>query len=78
MASTFTVSNQTVCGSWRVLQGTLTCTDGAAGTDADTGLDKIFNAFCAAHVGLTFTASGTINALTAASAVAVDVVIFGV
>ena len=77
MASTFTIGKQTVMGSWRVLQGTLTCTDGASGTDADTGLETVIGAVCAAHEGLTFTASGTINMLTAASAATVDVIVFG-
>ena len=77
MAGTFTITEQTVCGSWRVLHGTLTCTDSATGSDIPTGLNRVISLFTDAHVGLTHTAGGKINALTATSGATVDVVVFG-
>jgi hypothetical protein len=78
MASTFAKTEETVMGSWRVMRGTLTCTDGAAGDDADSGFNRVIALFSPALVGLTHTAGGgKINALTAASGATVDVIVFG-
>lgn len=78
MANTFTVSDQTVMGSWRVLQGTLTMTDGSGGAAAATGLQRVIfaadNSVTQAHISHT---AGTILATTAASGAALDVIVFG-
>lgn len=79
MANTFVINDQTVMGSWRALSGTLTMTDGAAGSTADTGLHRIMfaadNSDTQAHISHT---AGAIIATTAASGVALDVFILGV
>lgn len=77
MAGSFAKTEETVMGSWRVIRGTLTCTDSATGDDIDTGMERVIACFSPALVGLTHTA-GAINALTATSGATVDVIVFGV
>ena len=77
MAGSFAKVEETVMGSWRVMRGTLTCTDSATGADIPCGLDRVIALFSPALVGLTHTAGGKINALTATSGATVDVIIFG-
>lgn len=79
MANTFALAEQTVMGSWRVLKGTLTMTDGAAGTVAQTGLNRVIfavdNSTTQAHISHT---AGGILPTTAASGISMEVVVFGI
>lgn len=77
--SGFAKVDETVMGSWRVIRGTLTLTDGSAGDDVDTGMNHVIAAFSneSATERLTHSAAN-INAITAASGAAIDVVVLGV
>lgn len=78
MANSFTLSNQTVCGSWRVYQGTLTMGDSSTGLIVPTGMNRVIfacdNSTVQAHISHT---AGGIIATTATSGATFDVIIFG-
>jgi hypothetical protein len=78
MANTFTVENQTVPGSCRMLIGTLTASDSSTGSVAGTGMNNIW---CVLGEGSTSTkythsASGVMMC-TASSGGTATVLIFG-
>ena len=77
MANTYTVTDETVMGSWRVQKGTLTMTDGAAGSAVDTGMDRIISAPDTQSGHISYS-GGDIIATTASSGDAFDVIVFGV
>lgn len=78
MANTFTVSHEDVFGACRIRVGTLTMTDGAAGSSANVGFNHIYFAVdnSATQANISHT-GGSIIACTAASAATFQVMIFG-
>lgn len=78
MANTFTVSHDDVFGACRVRMGTLTMTDGAAGSSANVGFNNIYfavdNSSTQAKISAT---GGSIIACTAASGATFKVMILG-
>lgn len=78
MANTFTATDQTVCGSWRIYAGTLVMDDGNAGALADTGMERVIQVVGTSSGMSRLTHStGGIGACTSASGVSFQVVVFG-
>lgn len=88
MANSYTVNNETVFGTWRVQEGTLTLTDGANDGSstylADTGMHNIIFAVensttpCRiTHTGGNIGASSAGSGSTITSGSALKVLVFG-
>jgi hypothetical protein len=78
MANSFTRSYETVMGSCRVLIGTLAMADGAAGSEAGTGMNNIWLVLGSSSqtTKYTFTVSSILGC-TAASGGSAQVIVFG-
>jgi hypothetical protein len=78
MANTFTVSHDDVFGATRIRIGTLTMTDGAAGSSASVGFNSILFAVdnSATQANISHT-GGKIIACTAASGATFQVMVVG-
>jgi hypothetical protein len=79
MSNTFTKSDETVMGSWRVMAGTLAMDDSNSGDAAGTGLNRVIQVVGTSSqmARLTHSAS-SIAACTALSGASYQVVVFGV